>query len=1189
MLDIKQKSFTISNRFQAKEIDKIINLVKIPRNQLQSRNINSCGANYARATTNTADVISPMKHYYPLSNRKSLINIKSKRLLVTILSIIILSLYSTTSPGACYKKYDQSLPRFKRNPITNLLSTLSSSLKSNDKIIQIFPQQALVTNDVRVLIDEGYHNSTEKLSSAINRLVQKYPNLAESFIVGESVKKQPILGLKISTTLKKSHESTGDEVPVEATQAKPGFVYLGGIHGDHALGHELSLHLGAFLLEKFSEQQDKRVIKLLENTDLFIIPSLNPDGFYTAREGDCYSARLKTGRLNAANIDLDQDFKFHNHRNIKSVLAQNELQPETKSFVNWLVTSGKSARMLASLRTGYTGITYPYDEVFGQITEHTYLDSGHSTQSNPAQDRLFFEYLGNQVFYGHQVNPVDSKCNPLANNVTVMDGSQLGSTYGTLSDFLYRFTDIFPVNIYLDCCKFPRKSELEIKWKQHANSMFAMIESINLGVRGSIVDIKTRKPISNAHIVTSGISHNVSSFDSGFYWRPLPPGIEFNLYVEADGYQSFSTGKLVSPAPDSQSNQVQPYYVNFNLAPTGDPSIHSFSVDGDGRSTTESHGDSTVKKQLSEPLEDLPSTSSLKPSVLFEHVDDQIANLDFKTPTNLKKHHNFSEMEDILRSLHDKYPKLTRLYSIGKSVEDRDLWVLEISNQPGTHQMLKPEFRYIGNMHGNEVVGRELLLHLAKLLLENYGQDDLITSLVNSTRIHILPSMNPDGYERSREGDCESETGRPNANDKDLNRNFPDRFGQNEDNKDTQPEVAAIMKWSKDYPFVLGANLHGGSLVANYPMDGNREQQSGQYERSSDDELFKHLARTYSKNHKTMYRGEHCYDICGDDKRSLLNERFPDGITNGAKWYVLYGGIQDWVYLNTNCFTITVELGCRKFPYAKDMPRYWADNKKALIKYMLEVHKGIYGVVTDQNDRPIGNATVHIKGINHDVRSVDTGDYWRILLPGEYFVTVSKENYRAAHRNVTVGKFGPALRVDFSLINGPKDLSLDIASGLSIVDSQSQAINDPQAPSVHSYSLSDEPLTNETSNGSGRSNSTSSKMIHGNRNSTTGKPTHPLPERQDSQYMAALCFVIVLPTILLFIYLFGLTDTKRYQSKFGFSRLATNSGQEDLDGDDEELTNEGTRFMKRATKFTRLDNQASDSEDELYSADDWNK
>lgn len=111
------------------------------------------------------------------------------------------------------------------------------------------------------------------------------------------------------------------------------------------------------------------------------------------------------------------------------------------------------------------------------------------------------------------------------------------------------------------------------------------------------------------------------------------------------------------------------------------------------------------------------------------------------------KHHNFTSMESFLKELHETYPKLTNLYSIGKSVESRDLWVLEIGKNPGQHVPLIPEFKYIANMHGNEVVGREMLILLAKYLCENYGLNKRITDLVDTTRIHIMPSMNPGEFE----------------------------------------------------------------------------------------------------------------------------------------------------------------------------------------------------------------------------------------------------------------------------------------------------------------------------------------------------------------------------------------------------------------------------------------------------------
>ena len=87
--------------------------------------------------------------------------------------------------------------------------------------------------------------------------------------------------------------------------------------------------------------------------------------------------------------------------------------------------------------------------------------------------------------------------------------------------------------------------------------------------------------------------------------------------------------------------------------------------------------------------------------------------------------------------------------------------------------------------------------------------------------------------------------GRENSNSFDLNRNFPDQYSHNEDNGNVQPETRAVMKWLNEHPFVLSANLHGGSLVANYPFDNSKSGHSV-YSKCPDDRIFKQLAKSYS-------------------------------------------------------------------------------------------------------------------------------------------------------------------------------------------------------------------------------------------------------------------------------------------------------------------------------------------------------
>lgn len=136
------------------------------------------------------------------------------------------------------------------------------------------------------------------------------------------------------------------------------------------------------------------------------------------------------------------------------------------------------------------------------------------------------------------------------------------------------------------------------------------------------------------------------------------------------------------------------------------------------------------------------------------------------------------------------------------------------------------------------------------------------------------------------------------------------------------------MDWIKNNnpPFVLSANLHGGAVVASYPFDDSKShQQSGAYSASPDDSVFRHLAKVYSDSHRTMHEGNSC-------------EKFKDGITNGAEWYDVPGGMQDFNYLHSNCFEITIEMSCCKYPPASELPKEWDNNRDALINFMQQVY-----------------------------------------------------------------------------------------------------------------------------------------------------------------------------------------------------------------------------------------------------------
>ena len=369
-------------------------------------------------------------------------------------------------------------------------------------------------------------------------------------------------------------------------------------------------------------------------------------------------------------------------------------------------------------------------------------------------------------------------------------------------------------------------------------------------------------------------------------------------------------------------------------------------------------------------------------------------------------HHNYDAMTELLKAYAQAYPNITRLDSVGRSSQGRELWVMRItSNARQPRPPGRPMFKYVGNMHGNEVVGREVLLYLIQYLCDQYGHEDTTTDLVDSTDIYIMPSMNPDGYEKSTPGECDGQ-GRENANGKDLNRDFPDQFDAHSNAHARQPETQVVMKWITSNPFVLSGNLHGGSVVASYPFDDSKHhQKEGYYSKSPDDAVFKHLAHVYADNHATMHKN---VDRCNGDS-------FPEGITNAAHWYDVIGGMQDYNYLHSNCFEITLELSCCKFPASNTLPTEWHKNKDALTAYIRETHRGIKGFITDTKGKPVVGATIKVKGIEHSVKSASYGDYWRLLVPGMYSITVEAEGYSSLTRhNVHVAQDKPTV-VNFTL------------------------------------------------------------------------------------------------------------------------------------------------------------------------------
>ena len=131
------------------------------------------------------------------------------------------------------------------------------------------------------------------------------------------------------------------------------------------------------------------------------------------------------------------------------------------------------------------------------------------------------------------------------------------------------------------------------------------------------------------------------------------------------------------------------------------------------------------------------------------------------------EYNDYYKTTDLIYDLNIDYPDLVNLFSIGKSVLDKDIWCIKITNENNNSN--KFSCLIDGCIHGVEWESGEACLYLAEYLLINFDNNDTITTILNMSEIYIVPLLNPDGRNNDEVG---------NENGVDLNRNFDIFFGR---------------------------------------------------------------------------------------------------------------------------------------------------------------------------------------------------------------------------------------------------------------------------------------------------------------------------------------------------------------------------------------------------------------------------
>jgi carboxypeptidase T len=152
-------------------------------------------------------------------------------------------------------------------------------------------------------------------------------------------------------------------------------------------------------------------------------------------------------------------------------------------------------------------------------------------------------------------------------------------------------------------------------------------------------------------------------------------------------------------------------------------------------------------------------------------------------PAGKEGYHSYTEVASDIAAVAAAHPDIVSVFSIGKSYQGRELWAAKVSDHVTVDEP-EPEILFDGGTHADEHMSVEMTLHILHWLVDGYGSDSRITSIVNTREVWIVFLVNPDGAEYDIAGGRfhswrknRQPTPGTTAIGTDLNRNFGYRWG----------------------------------------------------------------------------------------------------------------------------------------------------------------------------------------------------------------------------------------------------------------------------------------------------------------------------------------------------------------------------------------------------------------------------
>lgn len=353
--------------------------------------------------------------------------------------------------------------------------------------------------------------------------------------------------------------------------------------------------------------------------------------------------------------------------------------------------------------------------------------------------------------------------------------------------------------------------------------------------------------------------------------------------------------------------------------------------------------------------------------------------IEFSFPQSLlagpdQEYKNPAEIEEFLREMHGRYPEITKLVSIGKSLEGLDIWAIKISDHAALDEK-EPTVLVNGMHHAREVMTPEITTDMIEYLLTNYRSNDEVTRWIDGTEIWVVPMFNVDGNNKVWEGSSMWRKNTRGGFGVDINRNYPygwDSCKGSSANKSAQdyrgeapasePETQAMMNLVASIKPVLNISYHSYSEIVIYPY-GCRPNRTP---------------------------AEEAVEEIGAEIGKLLDYK------PGTAWELLYnadGGDIDWMYTAHQVIPFVIEVNSTwqgfQPSYAKWRDKTVERNRPGWMHILRRLEgPSLQGVVSNKALKEIKISKAGDTKVIQTYKVNPDGTFFIMLKPGSYDVSV---------------------------------------------------------------------------------------------------------------------------------------------------------------------------------------------------------